>query len=86
MDAKLFAWIIQFEAKKSQTLLNIERWGFSVNRIGNVFSSVSVDMALEQTINSDAKSCLKGIIAFADVSAAVNRCYIKVSMRSQIVK
>ena len=59
--------------------------GFSVNRTGKVFSSVGVDMALEETINAEAKSRLKGIIAFADISTAVNRWVVTGSMRSQIV-
>ena len=42
-------------------------------------------MALEQTINAEVTSCLKGIIAFADVSTAVNRWVLTGSMRSQIV-
>ena len=41
--------------------------GLSVQQSKNHFSRVGVDMALEQTINAEAKSRLKGIIAFADV-------------------
>ena len=41
-------------------------------------------MALEQTINAEAKSRLKGIIQFADISTAVNRWIVTGSMRSQI--
>ena len=47
--------------------------GFSVNRIGKLFASVPVDIALEQTINENEKSQLEGIMAFADISTAVNR-------------
>ena len=36
--------------------------GFSVNRTGNSFSRVGVDMALEQTINAKAKTRLKDIM------------------------
>ena len=42
-------------------------------------------MALEQTINAEAKSRLKGIIAFADVNTAVNRWLVTSSMRTEIV-
>ena len=42
-------------------------------------------MALEQTINADAKSRLKGIMAYADVSSAVNRWMVTGCMRTQIV-
>ena len=59
--------------------------GFSIRRSPNHFSRVGVDMALEQTINAEAKSRLKGIIAFADVNTAVNRWLITNSMRTEIV-
>ena len=42
--------------------------GFSVNRTGKSFAGVPVDLALEQTINADAKSRLKGIMTFGDIS------------------
>ena len=47
--------------------------GLSVWRSKNQFSRVGVDMVLKQTINVEAKSRLKGIIAFADVNTAVSR-------------
>ena len=58
---------------------------FSVNRTGKAFSETGVDMCLEQTINADAKSRLKGIIPFADVSSAVNRWVVTSATRTQIV-
>ena len=42
-------------------------------------------MALEQTINAEAKSRLKGIIAFADVNITVDRWLITSSMCTEIV-
>ena len=54
----------------------------SVQRSKNHFSRVGVNMALEQTINAEAKSRLKGIIAFAAVNIAVNRWLITTSMRT----
>ena len=42
-------------------------------------------MALEQTINAEAKNRLKGIIGYADISSAVNRWITTNSMRSEIV-
>ena len=59
--------------------------GFSVNRTGKSFASVPVDMALEQTIDANAKSRLKGIMAFADISTAVNRWIVTASMKSKIL-
>ena len=41
-------------------------------------------MALEQTINADAKSRLREIIAFAEVNTAVNRWLITSSMCTEI--
>ena len=59
--------------------------GFSVNGTGKSFTSVPVDMALEQQINSNAKSRLKGIMAFVDISIAVNRWVVTASMKSKIL-
>ena len=59
--------------------------GLSVRRTNNPYSRVGVDMALEQTINAEAKNRLKGIVAFADINTAVNRWIVTNSMRSQIV-
>ena len=47
--------------------------GFSVNRTGNNFSGVEIDIALQQTINVEAINRLKCIMAYADVASAVNR-------------
>ena len=63
----------------------LQKGAFSMNRSGKPFSGVGVDMALEQTINAEAKSCLRGIIPYADVSTAVNRWIVTGAMRSQIV-
>ena len=59
--------------------------GFSVNRSGKSFSQVPVDMALEQTINADAKNRLKGIMKYADAAKAVNRWAITNSMKTELV-
>lgn len=45
-------------------------WKFSVKNSKGPFSRVGVDMALEQTINAEAKSRLKDIIAFTDLNIA----------------
>ena len=58
---------------------------FSVRRSRRNFCWVAGDMALEQTINAEAKNRLKGIIAFADINSAVNRWLVTSSMRVQIV-
>ena len=70
--------------EENPELLEVLKDGaFSINRTGRPFSRVGIDMALEQTIN--AKSRLKGIVSFADVSTAVNRWIVTGSMRSQII-
>ena len=53
--------------------------GFSINKTRKLFGSGPIDIALEQAINANAKSWLKGIMAFADRSAAVNRWVVTAS-------
>ena len=60
--------------------------GFSVRRSDRRFCRVGVDMALEQSINAEAKNRLRGILRFADVQSAVNRWLVTSSMRTQIVQ
>ena len=57
---------------------------FLINRSGNVFAGVPVDMALEQSINAHAKNRLKGIMAYVDIDFAVNRWHVASPMRSEI--
>ena len=59
--------------EKPQVIEYLKNGAFSVNCTGKAFSIVAVDMALEQTINAEAKKRLKGIMAFTDVNSAVNR-------------
>ena len=59
--------------EKPRVIEYLKNGAFSVNRTGKAFSIVAVDMALEQTINAEAKKRLKGIMAFTDVNSAVNR-------------
>ena len=47
--------------------------------------SVTVDMALEQTVNAETKNRLKGITAYVYVASAVNGWVVVNSMRSQLV-
>ena len=57
--------------------------GFSVNRTGKAFASVPVDVALEQTIDANAKSRLKGIMVFEEISTAVNWWIVTTSVKSK---
>ena len=43
-------------------------------------------MALEQTINAEAKNCLKGIVVFADINSAVNKWQVTSSMKTRVIK
>ena len=68
-----------------ETLLLIEKLHtgrFPVNRTENSFSCVQVEMALEQTINAEAKTRLENIMAYADVASAMNRCVVTNYMRN----
>ena len=56
-----------------------------MNRTGNVFAEVGIDMALEQTLNASTKNRLQGIMNFADVSVAVNRWIVTASMKAQLI-
>ena len=56
-----------------------------MNRTGNPFAEVGVDIALEQTINASVKNRLWGIMHFADVATAVNRWIITASMKTQLI-
>ena len=58
---------------------------FSIDRTGKRFRRTRVGSALEQTIIVEAKSCLKGIIALADISIVVNRWVVTGLTRLQIV-
>ena len=77
--------LLNLKNKKPDVELQLRSVGFSVNQSGRKFSNVGVDMAIGQTINTEAKSRLKGIIDFVDISSAVNRWITSNSMRSEIV-
>ena len=70
--------------QKSEVIECLNNDAFSVNRTGKPFSRVAVDMALEQKINAEAKSRLKGIMAFADINSVVNRWQVTSSMKTQV--
>ena len=72
----------------SQTHLQkvLTEGGCSVNRTGKSFAGVPVNMAIKQTINANAKSWLKSIMPFADISMAVNQWIVTASMKSKILK
>ena len=70
----------------SQTnLQKILTESFSVSRTEKSFASVPVDVALKQTVSANAKSPLKGIMAFAEISTAADRWIVTASMKSKIL-
>ena len=85
MDVLEFLRFSNLETSQSDLENILTKGGFSVNRTGQSFGSVPVDVALEQTINTNAKSLLKGIILFAEISAAVNWWVVTASMKSKIL-
>ena len=58
---------------------------FSIRRTSKDFSRSSVDLTLEQTINRDASSCLRGIVAFRNSESAVKRWAVTTAQRGMIV-
>ena len=61
LDALEFLRLANLETSQPDLQKISTEGGFSVNRTGKSFASVPVDLALEQTINANAKSRLKGI-------------------------
>ena len=72
MDVIVFLRPCKLETSQPNLLKILTEKGFSVNRTGKSFASVPVDVALEQTIDANAESRLKSIMAFAEISTAVN--------------
>ena len=70
--------------EKPEVMEALTKRAFSINRSGNAFAGVPVDMALEESINAPAKNCLKGIMANANIDSTVNRWYVASPMRSEI--
>ena len=70
--------------EKPEVIDALTKGAFSINRSGNAFAGVPIDMVLEQSINAHAKNRLKGIIAYADIDSAVNRWHVTSPMKSEI--
>ena len=91
-DIDLFKYVlfeisgIFFVVNKPEVIEYLKNGAFSVNCTGKPFSKVAVDMALEETINAEAKNRFKGIMAFACVNSAVSRWQVTSSMKTQIIK
>lgn len=57
----------------------------SIEQENHLLVCVAVDMVLKQTINANSKGQLKVIMAFADISKAVNRWIVTASVKSKIL-
>ena len=72
--------------EKPEVIDHLKNSAFSENRTGKPFSRVAVDMALEQAIITEAKNCLEGVMAFADINSAINRWQVTSRMKIKIIK
>ena len=52
--------LFNFGNKNPEVELQLRSGGFSLNRSGRKFSNVGVDMALEKTVNAEAKKQIEG--------------------------
>ena len=48
-------WLILYALELLNIAEMLRNDGFTINRTGNLFGNVAVDMALQQTINAEAK-------------------------------
>ena len=76
--------LVYIKNETPEVMEALMKGAFSINRSGNAFAGVPVDMALEQSINAHAKNRLKGIIAYANIDSAVNRWHVTSPMKSEI--
>ena len=70
--------------EKPEVMEALIKRAFSINRSGNAFAGVPVDMALEQSINAHVKNRLIGIMTYANIDSAVKRWYVTSPTRSEI--
>ncbi len=63
----------------------LERGAFSIRRTRKDFSRSAVDLSLEQTVNRDATSQLKGIVAFRNSESAMRRWSLTMTQRAMAV-
>ena len=68
-------------------LINILQNGaFTIRRTRKHYSRAAVDLSLEQTVNKDAASGMKGIVAFRNSDQALRRWALKMTERALVVK
>ena len=55
---------------------------FSIRRTKNHYSRSAVDISLEQTVNRDAASSMRGIVAFRNSENAMRRWHLTMTQRA----
>ena len=63
----------------------LENGAFSIRRTKKDYSRSAVDLSLEQTVNKDAGSSMKGIVAFRNSDQAVRRWALTMTQRALVV-
>lgn len=63
----------------------LEKGAFSIRRTQKHFSRSAVDLSLEQTVNRDAASSLRGIVAFRNSEYAMRRWHLTMTQRAMAV-
>ena len=76
--------LVNLKNEKPEVMEALLKGAFSINRPGNAFAGVAIDMASEQSINAHTENALKGIMTYADIDSAVNRWHVTSPMRSEI--
>ena len=61
--------LAKFKNDKLEVMEGLMNGAFSINRTENLLAGVPFDKALEQTINAQAKSRLKEIMAYFDINS-----------------
>ncbi|XP_014678737.1 PREDICTED: uncharacterized protein LOC106818551, partial [Priapulus caudatus] len=79
----LFLTTLQAADPKIRAVL--EKGAFSIRRTSKSFSRTAVDLTLEQTVNRDAASPMKGIVGFHNSPNAIRRWCITSTQRAMSV-
>ena len=63
----------------------MEKGAFSIRRIRKGYSRSAVDLSLEQTVNWDASSQIKGVVTFRNSDHAMRRWSLTMTQRAMAV-
>ena len=75
----------QLESAAPQAKMVLKAGSFSIRRTGKNFSRSAIDLTLEQTVNRDAASPMKGIVGFHHSINAIRRWCITSTQRGMAV-